>query len=62
MTASTETVTGRIDGARTELSTTQALAGLLLVAVVGGALLFAGEPALHDSMHSFRHAAGITCH
>ena len=62
MATSTDTVTGRIDGARTELTATQLLAGLLLVGVLGGALLFAQEPALHDAMHDFRHAAGITCH
>lgn len=38
------------------------LLGLALVAVLGAAMLFAQTPMLHDSMHNFRHAAGITCH
>jgi cobalt transporter subunit CbtB len=37
-------------------------AGLLLIAALGFALLFVQEPLVHDSMHNFRHAAGITCH
>lgn len=38
------------------------LLALVLVAVLGATLLFAQTPMLHDSMHNFRHAAGITCH
>ncbi|ELZ33911.1 hypothetical protein C474_03090 [Halogeometricum pallidum JCM 14848] len=45
-----------------ELSATQVAAGLALVAALGFALLFLQEPMVHDSMHNFRHAAGVTCH
>nr|WP_245180911.1 CbtB domain-containing protein [Halomicroarcula amylolytica] len=45
-----------------ELTSTQLAVGFALVAALGFALLFVQEPMLHDSMHNFRHAAGITCH
>jgi cobalt transporter subunit CbtB len=60
--AATDTVHGRIDHARTTLTPAQLGAGLLLVTAVGFALLFVQEPLVHDAMHDFRHAAGITCH
>lgn len=62
MTAVDNTVHGRIERARTRLTPTQVAVGLALVAALGFALLFVQEPMLHDSMHNFRHAAGITCH
>ena len=62
MPATTDTVHGRIEGVRIELTPTQLAVGLALVAALGFALLFVQEPMLHDSMHNFRHAAGITCH
>jgi cobalt transporter subunit CbtB len=62
MSTATDTVDGRIERARTELTPGQAAAGLLLVAALGFALLFLQEPLAHDAMHNFRHAAGITCH
>jgi cobalt transporter subunit CbtB len=62
MATTQDTVIGRIDDARTELTAAQAAFGLLLVGLFAGALLFAQEPALHDAMHDFRHAAGVTCH
>jgi hypothetical protein len=58
----TDTVHGRIDDARTELTATQVAAGAALVAALGFTLLFVQEPMLHDAMHNFRHGAGITCH
>ncbi len=33
-----------------------------LVAALGFTLLFVQDPLLHDSLHNFRHSAGITCH
>jgi hypothetical protein len=60
--AATETVRGRIDHARGELTPTQIGAALLFVAALGVTLLFVQEPLVHDAMHNFRHAAGITCH
>lgn len=62
MATATDTVQGRIEHARMELAPTQMAVGLALVAALGFALLFVQEPMVHDSMHSFRHAAGITCH
>ena len=62
MATASPTVHGRIVQARTELTPTQVAVGLALVAALGFALLFVQEPMLHDSMHNFRHAAGITCH
>lgn len=62
MSAANDTVHGRIEQARIQLTPTQMAVGLALVAALGFALLFVQEPMLHDSMHNFRHAAGVTCH
>lgn len=62
MSAANDTVHDRIAIARSELSPTQMAAGLLFVAALGFGLLFLQEPMVHDAMHNFRHAAGITCH
>ena len=61
-TTATDTVLGRIDLVRATLTPPQLAAGLLLVLLGGVTLLFVQEPAVHDSLHDFRHAAGITCH
>ncbi|MFC6614803.1 CbtB domain-containing protein [Halopenitus salinus] len=60
--ATPETVHGRIERSRVELTPTQIALGVLLVAALGFALLFLQEPMAHDSLHNFRHAAGVTCH
>jgi cobalt transporter subunit CbtB len=62
METATDTVHGRIEHARTTLSKTQAAVGLALLLALGVALLVAQDPMLHDSLHNFRHSAGITCH
>lgn len=62
MAATNDSVHGRIEQARTKLTPMQLALGLALVAALGCTLLFVQEPMLHDSMHNFRHAAGITCH
>ncbi|UHQ95395.1 CbtB domain-containing protein [Haloterrigena alkaliphila] len=62
MTAPNETVHDRIATVGTELTPTQLAAGVLFLAAVGFTLLFLQDPIAHDSMHNFRHAAGITCH
>lgn len=62
MAAATDTVHGRVEQARVELTPTQVAVGLGLAAALGFALLFLQEPAAHDAMHNFRHAAGVTCH
>ncbi|MDY6818485.1 MAG: CbtB domain-containing protein [Halobacteriales archaeon] len=62
MAAVNDTVHGRIEQARMELTPMQMVLGLALVIALGFGLLFVQEPMMHDSMHNFRHAAGITCH
>lgn len=57
-----DSVHGRIEIARSSLTTTQIVLGFGLLAVVGATLLFFQEPAVHEALHDFRHAAGITCH
>jgi len=58
----TDTVHGRLDRARTTTTPTQALATALAVVALGFTLLALQEPAAHEAMHNFRHAAGIVCH
>lgn len=62
MAAATDTVHGRIEHARMELTPTRLALGLALAAALGFALLFVQDPMVHDSLHNFRHSAGITCH
>ena len=62
MAAANDTVRDRIGSARVELTPLQVGAGLALVVALVFTLLFVQDPMVHDSMHSFRHAAGITCH
>lgn len=62
MATANDTVYGRIERARGELTPAKAALGVTLLAAVGFALLFGQDPLLHDSMHNFRHAAGIACH
>lgn len=62
MSTATDTVHGRIERARIKLTPTRVALMLAVITLVGAGLLFAQEPALHNSMHEFRHAAGITCH
>ena len=59
MATASNTVHSRLEQARMELTPTQAAVAL---AALGFALLFVQQPMLHDSMHNFRHAAGVTCH
>ena len=58
----TETVHDRVDFATESLTPTQLAAGLAFAALAGFTLLFAQDPMIHDAMHNFRHAAGVTCH
>ncbi|QLG48425.1 CbtB domain-containing protein [Natrinema halophilum] len=58
----TETVHDRIGTARDELPIGQLTAVLTFAAAVSFALLFLQEPLAHDSLHNFRHAAGVICH
>lgn len=60
--AATETVHDRIDFAMGSLTPTQVAVGLSLITLATAILLFAQDPLVHDTMHNFRHTAGITCH
>jgi cobalt transporter subunit CbtB len=62
MSAANDTVSDRIDTARTTLSPTQLGLGLLGVTLALFLLAFAQEPLVHDAMHNGRHAAGVVCH
>jgi cobalt transporter subunit CbtB len=62
MSTATDTVHGRIEHVRTWSTPGLLAIGVALLAVVGFTLLFVQEPAVHESLHDFRHAAGITCH
>lgn len=62
MSTSTDTVHDRFAYAHQTLTPTQLAAGLLFAAAIGFTLLFVQDPLVHDSMHNFRHAAGVTCH
>lgn len=59
---SNDTVSDRLDLARSQLTTTQIAAGLAFGAAIAFTLLFLQEPIAHDATHNFRHAAGIVCH
>jgi len=60
--ATVNTVSARFEQARYELSARDVALGLALVAALGFALLVLQDPLAHDSLHNFRHTAGITCH
>lgn len=62
MATATDTVHGRIERARNALTPPQLAAGLLLAAAFAFTLLFVQDPLVHDSLHNFRHSAGVTCH
>jgi len=62
MSDDTDTVIDRVDTATSSLSGTQLAIAVALVAALGYTLLFVQDPLVHDSLHNFRHSAGITCH
>jgi cobalt transporter subunit CbtB len=62
MATATDTVHGRVTHVRTALTPAQIATAAALVLALGFALLFVQEPLVHDAMHNFRHAAGVTCH
>ncbi|MFY4814075.1 CbtB domain-containing protein [Haloarcula sp. AONF1] len=57
-----DSVHDRIERARASLTGPQIAIAVALVAALGFTLLFVQDPMLHDSLHNFRHSAGITCH
>lgn len=62
MTTQSDTVADRIDTARAEISPSTAVAIFAFGAGLTFALLLVQEPLVHDSMHNFRHIAGVVCH
>lgn len=62
MATANDTVHGRIERARPQVTAPRVALGLALLATIGFTLLFVQEPMVHDSLHNARHAAGITCH
>ncbi|MFB6101502.1 MAG: CbtB domain-containing protein [Haloplanus sp.] len=62
MATANDSVHGRIERARIELTPARLAAGIGLVAALGFVLLFVQDPMVHESLHDFRHAAGVTCH
>lgn len=57
-----DTVRGRVELATSTLTGPQLALAAGFVAALGFALLFVQDPMVHDSLHNFRHGAGITCH
>ncbi len=62
MNTSNETVADRIEAARGTVGVVQAATIITFAAAITFTLIFLQDPVAHDSMHNFRHAAGITCH
>ena len=60
--AATHTVSDRIAQASQELSAAEVAVGLALVAGLLFGLLLLQQPLAHDSLHNFRHVAGVVCH
>lgn len=58
----TETVSDRIETARTHLTPAEIAVGLAFAAAIAFALVVLQEPLVHDATHNFRHAAGVVCH
>jgi len=55
-------VSGRVNVVREQLTPAQLAVGLVVVAAIGFVLAFMQDPLVHDSLHAFRHSVGITCH
>ncbi len=62
MSATTDTVADRIETARATVTPIQVATILVFGTAITFMLVFLQEPLVHDSMHNFRHVAGITCH
>jgi len=62
MTSQSDTVADRIETTRAEITPTTALAILGFGAAITFTLLVLQEPLAHESLHNFRHAAGVVCH
>ena len=62
MSATNETVQGRVEGVLIELTPAQLALGLGLTLLLVVGLVFAQDPLVHEALHDFRHTGGITCH
>lgn len=62
MSTATDSVHGRFEQARVELTPREMALGLGLIAAIGFLLVFVQDPMVHDALHNFRHGAGVTCH
>lgn len=60
--AAANSVATRYALARQALSARDVAVGLALVTAITFALLVMQDPLAHDSLHNFRHTAGVTCH
>lgn len=57
-----ETVRDRLEHLKTEVGPLELVAGAAFAASLLFTLAFMQEPLVHDSLHGFRHGAGVTCH
>ena len=57
-----ETIGSRFAIAQSNLSSVQIAVVLAFSAAIVFTLMFLQEPLVHESVHNFRHTAGITCH
>ena len=62
MSVTSHTITDRVEQAYVELTPIQVALAVTLIVALSSVLLFMQEPMVHEAMHNFRHAAGITCH
>ena len=59
--ASNDTVSDRFKYVQRTLTPTQIAIALLLALAITFVMMFMQDPLVHDSLHHFRHGAGITC-
>jgi len=62
MNATDDTVANRLRTVRTALTPVEAATLLAFAAAITFALVVFQEPLAHESLHNFRHAAGVACH
>ena len=62
MSVASHTIIDRVEQAYVELTPIQVALAVTLIIALSSVLLFMQEPMVHEVMHNFRHAAGITCH
>ena len=62
MATTEDTVSDRLRTARATLTPSQLAALTIFAAAITFTLVVLQEPLVHESLHNFRHAAGIVCH